>query len=121
MTAHILNHQLDPELPATLSHRILTDLLRDSLHYDGVVVTDDIYMEAIINRYSVENAVVMAINAGADMLCAGNNINTGFEANRPFKLVDIIVGAVKDGRIPLWRLEQSCRRIAALQHRIKKK
>ena len=117
MTAHIVNRNLDPDLPATLSRKILTDLLRDKMHYNGVVLTDDMYMEAILNNYDIEQAVVMAINAGADMLCAGNNISTGFEADRPFKLVDIIVRAVKDGRIPFERIEQASRRIDALSHK----
>ena len=119
MTAHIMNRQLDPDLPATLSHKVLTELLRDSLGFNGVLVTDDMYMQGIIDNYSVENAIVMAINAGADMLCVGNNISTGFEANRPQRLVELIVQAVKDGRIPLSRLLESNRRIALLQEKLR--
>ncbi|MBR1804055.1 MAG: hypothetical protein IJ775_04015 [Muribaculaceae bacterium] len=118
MTAHILNRNLDPELPATLSHRVLTELLREQMGFEGVVVTDDLYMQGIIDNYSVENAIVMAINAGADMLCVGNNISTGFEAGRPQRLVELIVQAVKDGRIPFARLLQSHDRIARLHSRL---
>lgn len=119
MTAHIFNRRLDPDYPATLSRRTIQGLLRDSLHYDGVVLTDDLYMEGIINHFSIDSALVLAINAGADMLCVGNNINTGFEADRPFRLVDMIVQAVKDGRIPWQRLEQSHRRLNALAARLR--
>ena len=118
MTAHIVNRQLDPELPATLSHKVLTELLRDSLGFKGVLVTDDMYMQGIIDNYSVENAIIMAINAGADMLCVGNNISTGFEANRPQRLVELIVQAVKDGKIPLSRIVESNERIARLQAKL---
>ncbi len=119
MTAHIVNSQLDPTLlPATLSHPVLTGLLREQMGYDGVIVTDDMYMQGIIDHYSVENAIVMAINAGADMLCVGNNISTGFEPDRPQHLVEIIVKAVKDGRIPLHRIVESNARIAKLQSRL---
>ena len=118
MTAHIVNRILDPDLPATLSHKVLTELLRGQMGYDGVVVTDDMYMQGIIDNYSVENAIIMAINAGADMLCVGNNISTGFEANRPQRLVELIVQAVKDGRIPLSRLLESNRRIVKLQQQL---
>ncbi len=111
MTAHTFNRNIDPDYPATLSKKTLTDLLRNQLHYDGVIITDDLYMEAIRNTYSVERAVVLAINAGADMLCASNNINTGFEADRPDKLIDIIVKAVKEGRIPYGRILEANRRI----------
>lgn len=120
MTAHTFNSNIDPDYPATLSRKTLTDILRKQLHYDGVIMTDDLYMEAILNNYSTERAVVLAINAGADMLCASNNINTGFEADRPFKLVDIIVKAVKEGRIPYGRILEANRRIDRACRHIKK-
>ena len=118
MTAHIFNQKLDPDYPATLSRKTLDGLLRKKLGYDGVVVTDDMYMEGIINKYSIERALVLAINAGADLICVGNNINTGFEADRPFRLVDIIVGAVKRGEIPYARLLQSHNRIERLLQKL---
>lgn len=119
MTAHIINDNIDPDYPATLSRKFLTDMLRKELKYDGVVITDDLYMQAISNKYSIERAVVLAINAGADMLCASNNINTGFEANRPYKLVDIIVKAVKEGRIPYGRILEANRRIDRAAHQFR--
>ena len=85
-----------------------------------MVVSDDLYMEAIINKYDIENALVLAINAGCDLLCVGNNINTGFEADRPFRLVDLIVKNVKNGRIPWGRLVQSHKRIEKLYKKLKK-
>ncbi len=117
MTAHIFNRDIDPDHPATLSARTIDGLLRQQLGFDGVVVTDDLYMDAILARYSIADALVLAINAGADLICVGNNINTGFEADRPFKLVDIIVQAVHDGRIAPERLEQASRRIRQLAAR----
>ncbi|MBR6489817.1 MAG: hypothetical protein IKT03_04700, partial [Muribaculaceae bacterium] len=120
MTAHIYNRRLDPDHPATLSHRIITELLRDNLHYDGVVITDDMYMEGILAQHSVPEAFALAINAGADILLVGNNINTGFEANRPFYLVDTIVDLVKSGKVPYERVHQSSERILKLKARLKK-
>lgn len=114
MTAHIINAHIDPEHPATLSRKTIDGVLRKQLGYDGVVVSDDMYMEGIIKKYDIENALVLAINAGCDLLCVGNNINTGFEADRPFRLVDLIVKNVKNGRIPWGRLVQSHRRIEKL-------
>ena len=118
MTAHIFNRNIDNNYPATLSHKTITGVLRRQLGYDGVVVTDDMYMQGIIDNYSVERAIVLAINAGADMLCVGNNISTGFEADRPFWLVDVIVRAVKEGRIPMGRIIEANRRIERLQHKV---
>lgn len=114
MTAHIFNRRLDKELPATLSKKMIQGLLRKTLEFDGVVVTDDMYMQGIIDNYSVKEAVVLAINAGADMLVMGNNISTGYEPERPFLIVDMIVEAVKDGEIDQRRLIESHRRIERL-------
>lgn len=120
MTAHIFNRNIDPDYPATLSRKTIQGLLRDRLHFDGVVLTDDIYMEGIIKQYSIEQAMILAINAGADLICAGNNIATGFEPDRPFVLADIIVDAVKRGDIPFERIVQANRRIDRLAKRLKK-
>lgn len=120
MTAHIINANIDPDYPATLSRKTIDGVLRKQLGYDGVVVSDDMYMEGIIKKYDIENALVLAINAGCDLLCVGNNINTGFEPDRPFRLVDLIVKNVKNGRIPWGRLVQSHRRIEKLYKKLKR-
>lgn len=118
MTAHIFNRKIDPDYPATLSKIFIDGILRRDLGFDGVVLTDDMYMQGIIDNYSVEDAIVLAINAGADMIVAGNNISTGYEPERPFQLVDMIVEAVKDGRIPIERLLESNRRIDNLMKKL---
>ena len=120
MTAHLFNRNIDEEYPATLSAKTINGLLRGEMGFDGVVVTDDLYMQAILNQYSISTALELAINAGADLICVGNNISTGFEADRPFKLVDMIVNLVKEGRIPWERLKQSYDRVMKLQCKDKK-
>ncbi|HKW84251.1 MAG TPA: beta-N-acetylhexosaminidase [Burkholderiaceae bacterium] len=70
MTAHIVYPQLDPEHPATLSRKILGDLLRGEWGYDGVVITDSLVMKAIHERYGHDRAAVLALQAGADMVMA---------------------------------------------------
>ena len=119
MTAHIYNRRIDPDYPATLSYKTITELLRNNLHYDGVVVTDDMYMEGILSQHSIPEAFALAINAGADILLVGNNIDTGFEADRPFRLVDIIVNLVKTGKVPYQRIHESSERILRLKERLK--
>jgi len=71
MTAHVVFSAVDAELPATLSPRVLTDLLRGELGYRGVVVSDDLEMKAIADHYGVEDAVVRGMLAGCDvfLLC----------------------------------------------------
>ena len=118
MTAHLFNRNIDDEYPATLSSKTLHDLLRVEMGYDGIVVTDDLYMQAIRNQYSIPTALELAINAGADLICVGNNISTGFEADRPFLLVDMIVNSVKEGRISWERMEQSHARLLRLQEKL---
>ena len=70
MTAHIVYPQLDPEHPATLSRKVLGDLLRGEWGYDGVVITDSLVMKAIHDRYGHDRAAVLALQAGADMVMA---------------------------------------------------
>ena len=117
MTAHLFNRQIDADYPATLSAKTINGLLRSEMGFDGVVVTDDLYMQAILDLYSIPEALELAINAGADLICVGNNINTGFEADRPFRLVDMIVNSVKQGRIPWERLQESHNRLSRLASR----
>ena len=117
MTAHLFNRQIDADYPATLSAKTINGLLRSEMGFDGVVVTDDLYMQAILDLYSIPEALELAINAGADLICVGYNINTGFEADRPFRLVDMIVNSVKQGRIPWERLQESHNRLSRLASR----
>ena len=111
MTAHVYNSQIDADYPSTLSHKTLTGLLREQMHFDGIIITDDLYMEGIIDRYPIDRALELAINAGADILLAGNNITTGFEPDRPDRLIEIIVNLVKTNRVPYSRILEANARI----------
>lgn len=68
MTAHVVFPALDPGRPATLSYRVLTELLRERLHFRGVIFSDDLEMKAIADRHRLEDAAVQSIEAGADWL-----------------------------------------------------
>jgi beta-N-acetylhexosaminidase len=68
MSAHIVCKQIDPEVPATLSKKIMTDLLRGELRYTGVILSDDMEMKAIADPFGAKDAPVRAINAGCDGL-----------------------------------------------------
>lgn len=67
MACHLNFPQLDPEMPASLSHRILTGLLRDQLGYNGLILTDDLDMGAIVDHYGRGRDIELALNAGADI------------------------------------------------------
>lgn len=117
MTAHIINRALDPSgLPATLSRPILTDLLRSELQYQGIIITDDMQMQAISDHFDPIEAVTLAINAGADMLIFGNQLS-----HQPINagtVVSWIEEQVKAGAIPIELIEQASQRILATKARL---
>jgi beta-N-acetylhexosaminidase len=96
-------------LPSSLSKNFITTLLRGELQYEGLVITDDLEMGAIVRNYGIGEACVMAVEAGADMLaiCAGQSaIADGFEA---------VGNAVDTGRIGVERIDISLSRIAKVR------
>ncbi|MFI6459472.1 glycoside hydrolase family 3 protein [Streptomyces sp. NPDC050538] len=111
MSAHILVPTLDPEHPATLSLRILTDLLRGQLGYDGLIVTDGMEMQAIAATYGIERGSVLAIAAGADAICVGGGLADDETVRR---LRDALVGAVRSGELPEERLAEAAERVREL-------
>lgn len=117
MTAHIVNRKLDKSgLPATLSNKILTGLLRHQLHFKGVIITDDMQMKAISDNYELEQALVLTINAGADMMIFGNNLSD--KPQDPAQLIDIIEAKVVSGDIKLQRINEAYKHIVALKHQL---
>jgi beta-N-acetylhexosaminidase len=68
MVTHILNPQLDPRLPTSLSPNVVTGLLRTRLHFKGVIISDTLWMGGISNTYSLSQAAILAINAGTNLL-----------------------------------------------------
>ncbi|MET8569725.1 glycoside hydrolase family 3 protein [Streptomyces sp. NPDC004783] len=111
MSAHILVPALDPRLPATLSRRILTDLLRGELGYDGLIVTDGMEMRAIADTYGIERGSVLAVAAGADAICVGGGLADEETVRR---LCDALVEAVRTGDLPEERLADAAERVRAL-------
>jgi len=109
MTAHVLYPALDDKLPATLSPTIIGTVLRKQWQYNGVVLTDDLEMHAIIDHYGVEDATVRAILAGCDMplICK--------DRHREVAAISALDKAVADGTVTGERLEQSLARIARLK------
>lgn len=105
MTGHLFHAGLDPAFPATLSPSVINGLLRGRLGYDGVVVTDDLQMDAIAAEYTLEEVVLRAIGAGADILLFGNNLE--YDPAIVAKVQAVIVRAVEDGTISRARLEAS--------------
>ncbi|MEQ9548486.1 MAG: glycoside hydrolase family 3 N-terminal domain-containing protein [Coleofasciculus sp. G3-WIS-01] len=102
MTAHLLIPSLDDHYPATLSEKVLTQLLRQELGFEGLIVTDALIMGAITNRYGATEAPVKAVEAGADILLMPVNPETAIQA---------VCDAVAAGRISRDRILASVERI----------
>ena len=107
MTGHLLVPALD-DVPATTSRRLLTDLLRDELGFDGLVLTDALEMKAISAGVGVEEGAVRALAAGADALCLGHDLHEqAVEAVHA-----AILAAVDAGRLAPGRLAEAAARVA---------
>ena len=105
MTAHVLVPSLDETCPATLSSRVVHEMLHTELRYGGVVLSDDLEMRAIAASYTVPDAAVQAIAAGCDgvLICSG-------DPDVQAATLEALVRAVEDGRIPYPRLEDALAR-----------
>lgn len=109
MSAHLQIPALDQQYPATLSHRILTEELRQRLGFGGLIVTDALIMGAIANRYGANEAPVLAVEAGADILMMPVD---------PAGAIQAICEAVESGRISPERIQASVERIWQAKHKV---
>ncbi|WP_336211272.1 glycoside hydrolase family 3 protein [Nonomuraea sp. LPB2021202275-12-8] len=111
MTGHLLVPTYDPELPATLSPKVLTGLLREELGFEGLIVTDGIEMAAVSGAHGIGGASARAIAAGADAICVGGERADEATATG---VRDAIAAAVTDGLLPEERLADAARRVREL-------
>jgi beta-glucosidase len=109
MTAHLQIPAIDPHHPATLSPAILTGTLRQSLGFNGLIVTDALIMGAITNRYGANEVPVLAVEAGADIVLMPVD---------PIGAIQSICDAVAGGRIQLERIHASLERIWLAKHKV---
>ncbi len=113
MTGHLRLAGLDAELPATLSAKIVTGLLRDGLGWQGVVISDDMQMKAIASEFELKNAIALTIDAGIDILLFGNNLE--WDPALPQKVWTAMKSLLEDGIISEERIRQSWSRINGLK------
>ena len=118
MTAHIINTQLEPsKLPATLSEKIITDLLRNKMGYTGVIITDDMQMGAISKYYGFKESIKKALLAGVDILMFSNNI-AGANQYSADNVHTTIKNMVLAGEIPVSRIDESFARIMKMKQQL---
>ncbi|SFV56656.1 Beta-hexosaminidase [hydrothermal vent metagenome] len=117
MVAHVFNRKIDAEYPATLSAKTIKGLLRNDIGFDGVVITDDLQMGAINNRYGLRNTLKLAIGAGNDILLFGNQLSVRSMVSTQ-NLVDTVKEMIDSGEVNLADIEKSNQRMEILKQGI---
>lgn len=107
MLSHVVYRDIDPYFPASLSPEMIQDLLRRKLGYQGLVISDDLRMGAIKDRYPIEVSVVQAVNAGVDVLLVTDNYER--------RVMDALVSAVQAGRVSPQTIDEAFQRIVEIK------
>ncbi len=117
MVAHVFNQKIDATYPASLSYKTITKLLRWRLGYHGVVITDDLQMGAISQKYGLKNTLKLAINAGDDILLIGNQLDPKRTVTTK-TLVGTIKSLVQSGEVTEESINKAYKRIQGLKKRL---
>ena len=125
MSTHAINGQIDKTqcrtgdtkdsqtwCPATMSYKTITELLRNQLHFKGIIISDDMAMAAITSHYPLETTLEKALNAGIDMFIVANHNG---DHTPEFALA--IAHLIKTGKVPASRIEDAYQRIVAFKQR----
>lgn len=109
MVTHILNPQLDPKLPTSLSPNVVTNLLRNQFKFQGVIISDTLWMGGISNQYSLAQAAVLAVNAGINLILGPRSLSENASMLTGLK------AAVASGTIPLSKINTSVQLILQMK------
>ncbi len=109
MPTDVLMPAIDPVWPAELSHTFMTDILRHELGYDGVVITDALYMKGISDKWSLPQAAVLALNAGDDMILGPNG------SYQMIQMLNGLKAALQNGTLSKARVDEAAARIITLK------
>jgi|TARA_B110000091_G_scaffold213993_1_gene265336 beta-N-acetylhexosaminidase len=116
MTSHLIHKKLDNNLPATLSTKVLKDLLRSEMGFNGVIISDDPSMDAISKNYNLKETLLLMINAGVDIFCFGNNLH--YDENLLKKVFNILLELYEEKQISENQIYTSYKRIMTLKKSI---
>ncbi|MFI5272425.1 MAG: glycoside hydrolase family 3 N-terminal domain-containing protein [Ktedonobacterales bacterium] len=111
MVTHVIVPAIDPNMPATLSPKLVDGVLRGELGYQGVVMTDSLYMQGIAERYSLPEAAVLSVVAGDDLL------EGAYDTGTMSAMLAALKAAIATGQISRARIDQSVLRILLLKQR----
>jgi len=109
MPTDVLMPAIDPTLPAELSPTFINGILRKEFGYDGVVITDGLYMQGITNKWTVPQAAVMALNAGDDMILGPNG------SYQMMQVIDALKAALQNGTLAKSRVDEAATHIITLK------
>ena len=109
MSTDVLMPAIDPTMPAELSHKFMTDILRNQFGFDGVAITDALYMGGISDRWSEPEAAVLAIEAGNDMILSPMG------SARTAAVIEALRQALQNGQLSMARVNEAVTRIIALK------
>lgn len=113
MTGHLFKRDWDTDYPASLSHYAVTSILRDSLGFEGVVITDELFMRALRDNYGFDETIVATINAGTDILLFNTNIYNNMSLAR--YVIALVTSKIEDGIIEETTIDAAYERIMALK------
>ena len=108
MSTHVVLSAVDPTRPASLSKPVLTGILRNQLGFNGVIITDGIYMHAL-SGYSLDQIAIDAVEAGNDIICSTYSIESTAQ------VINAIKSAIASRAAPKSRIDDSVRRILLLK------
>ncbi len=117
MLGHLFHEGLDPEYPTSLSFAVVETLLRKQLGFQGLIVTDDLQMKAITDKYGIEEAACLALAAGVDMIIIGNNLV--YDPDVLQRIIPAVLRAVKENKIPATRINEAWQRVRTMKNAIK--
>jgi beta-N-acetylhexosaminidase len=109
MVTHVILSAIDPSMPSSLSPKIVQGILRDEMGYQGVIITDNLWMQGVSSRYSLGQAAVLAIQAGDDLL------EGAWDPQHLQLMITAVKNAVNSGQISVARIDQSVRRLLTLK------
>ena len=109
MSTDVLMPAIDPTLPSELSQKTISDLLRNQLGYDGVVITDGLYMQGISDRWSLSQAAVLSIIAGDDL------VEGPYSAIQVADVVAALKQAIQQGKLTMDRVNQYLQQILLMK------
>ena len=115
MVAHILFKNIDDTYPSSLSHEMITKVLKEEMGFKGLIITDSLTMNAIYKRYNVRDIIKHSVNAGNDIIMFCGEANMCDQENIVKEFLDL----VKTGEIPMSRVEESVKKVIALKEKYK--